>query len=127
MHIQTGYAQARAWGAGSINNAGQTFSVGSGIHQMVGGAIATSSIANVFFGAGGTAFVGSGQLRWIGVAQARCATAQTQYGVGLVMYNGAGTTNFIFSPQTSAQVGAFGDMPAMLHFPSDPPPHLISL
>jgi hypothetical protein len=98
--------QARAWGVGSVNNAGQTFSIGGGIHQMVGGAIATSSIANVFFGAGGTAFVGSGQLRWIGVAQARVATSQSNYGTGMVMHNGAGTTNFIFTVQASAQVGA---------------------
>ena len=107
MHIQTGYLQSRAWACGSINNAGQTFAVGGGIHQMVGGAIATSSVANVFFGSGGTAFVGSGQLRWIGIAQARAATAQTNYGAGMVMYNGAGMTNFIYVGQASAQVGAY--------------------
>jgi hypothetical protein len=107
VHIQTGYLQSRAWAVGSVNNAGQTFSVGGGIHQMVGGATATSSIANVFNGAGGTMFVGSGQLRFIGVAQARAATAQSQYGTGLVSHTGAGTTNFIFNQQCSAQVGAF--------------------
>lgn len=106
MHIQTGYTQARAWAVGSINNAGQTFSVGGGIHQLVGGAVATSSIANVFFGAGGSSFVGSGQLRWIGVAQARAATAQTQYGAGLHSYNGAGTSIHVFCPTAATQLGA---------------------
>lgn len=100
-----GHNEDRSWAVGSVANAGQTYSVGSGILQMHGGQIMNFQVSLLQVVNGGSGFVGSGDLGYIGMTYGTFGVSFSQHGLGMRWSSNAGLLeNILISGVSTAVV-----------------------
>ncbi len=104
VFIMVAELENRAWGVGSVFNAGQAYACGGGIFKMIGGDGVNSQLSTIQAVAGASTFVGSGDMLLVGFPMARAAITQAQFGAGLIWFIGGGTGTYVYTPAISVAV-----------------------